>query len=177
MLDPSQLTDSELYSGRRRYSSAYFDEDTGIFTTTACSFMGGGAPFEELILVNNTINEGGCGCGSGTAGPPGPQGPQGTPGSPGTPGLVPVTNVTTTPYDALLTDYMIAVNVQGPSSVVLPASPTGTVFIVKDTSGTASTNPITITASTTIDGAANAIINTDYGSLTFIFNGTEWNIV
>jgi hypothetical protein len=90
---------------------------------------------------------------------------------------VPVTIVTTTPYPVLLTDYAVEVNVAGPSSVVLPVAPVGTVFIVKDISGLASTNPITVTASTTIDGAASALINTDYGSLTFIFNGTEWNIV
>jgi hypothetical protein len=85
--------------------------------------------------------------------------------------------VTTTTYNAVLTDYDIAVNVAGPSSVIFPVSPTGTVFIVKDASGLASGNPITITASTTIDGSANATINTNYGSLTFVFNGTEWNIV
>jgi hypothetical protein len=61
--------------------------------------------------------------------------------------------------------------------VVLPVSPTGTVFIVKDAAGVASINPITVTATaSTIDGAASAIINTNYGSLTFIFNGIEWNI-
>jgi hypothetical protein len=30
---------------------------------------------------------------------------------------------------------------------------------------------------TTIDGAASSTINSAYGSSTFIFNGTEWNIV
>jgi hypothetical protein len=30
---------------------------------------------------------------------------------------------------------------------------------------------------TTIDGAASSTINAAYGSSTFIFNGTEWNIV
>lgn len=115
--------------------------------------------------------------GTGPAGPPGPPGPQGIQGPPGTPGLVPVTIVTTTPYLVPLTDYAVEVNVAGPSSVVLPVSPTGTVFIVKDISGAASTNPITITASTNIDGAPSATINVNYGSLTFIFNGTEWGIV
>jgi hypothetical protein len=61
--------------------------------------------------------------------------------------------------------------------VVLPASVTGKVFIVKDAAGVAAINPITVTATgANIDGAASAIINTNYGSLTFIFNGTEWNI-
>lgn len=123
-------------------------------------------------IGNDIIN-----IGNGTPGPPGPIGPAGPPGPPGTPGLVPVTIVTETPYLALLTDYVIDVDVAGPASVVLPVSPTGTVFIVKDLDGDATTNPITVTASTTIDGAASAIINAPYGSLNFVFNGTEWNIV
>jgi hypothetical protein len=62
---------------------------------------------------------------------------------------------------------------------VLPASPTGTVFIVKDISGAAFTNNITVTATggALIDGAASALINTNYGSITLVFNGTQWNIV
>jgi hypothetical protein len=52
------------------------------------------------------------------------------------------------------------------------------VFIVKDSAGVASINPITVSAiASTIDGVAAATINANYGSLTFIFNGTEWNIV
>lgn len=133
-----------------------------------CGGVGGNG--NDIITIN----------GAGPPGPPGPvgpQGPQGVQGPPGTPGLVPLTNVTTTPYLVPLTDYTIAVNVAAPSSLVLPVAPTGTVFIVKDSSGNASINPITISASSTIDGSADATINTDYGSLTFIFNGTEWNIV
>jgi hypothetical protein len=122
---------------------------------------------------NDIINIGG-------EGPPGPQGepgPEGPQGEPGTPGLVPVTEVTTTPFEVSLTDYYLAVNVDEPTSIILPVAPTGTVFIIKDIDGDASINPITVTASTTIDGAASALINTDYGSITLIFNGTEWNIV
>jgi hypothetical protein len=110
-------------------------------------------------------------------GPPGPPGPVGPPGPPGTPGLVPVTIVSTTPFNVTLTDYVLGVDIAGPASVVLPVSPTGTVFIVKDIDGDASTNPITITASTTIDGGASATINAPYGALQFVFNGTEWNII
>jgi hypothetical protein len=95
----------------------------------------------------------------------------------GNPSPVSTTIVTTTPYAVLLTEYYLAINVAGPASVVLPAAPVGTVFVIKDIDGDADTNPITITASTTIDGDASAIINSPHGSLTFIFNGTEWNIV
>lgn len=113
----------------------------------------------------------------GPPGPPGPVGPVGPAGPPGTPGLVPVTLVTTTPFAPTLTDYYLAVNVAAPSSISLPAALTGTVYIIKDISGLASTNSIIVTATTNIDGAVSALINTDYGSITLIFNGTEWSIV
>jgi hypothetical protein len=121
------------------------------------------------LFINSIIN--------GQPGPPGPVGPPGPPGPPGTPGLVPTTVVTATPFTAALTDYYLAVDVAAPASIVLPVSPIGTVFIIKDVDGDAAINPITITASTTIDGAASATINSPYGSITLIFNGTEWNIV
>ena len=120
---------------------------------------------------NDVITIGGT---PGPAGPPGPPGPQ---GPAGTPGLADITNVTVTPYTALSTDYVLAVDVAVAASIVLPVSPTGTTFVVKDASGLASTNPITVTASTTIDGAASFVLNIDYGSNTFVFNGTEWNII
>jgi hypothetical protein len=91
---------------------------------------------------------------------------------------VAVTTVTTTPYNVLFTDYMLAVDVGTPASIVLPISPIGTVFVVKDIDGDAATNPITVAGlGSTIDGSPTATINTNYGSLTFIFNGTEWSIV
>jgi hypothetical protein len=107
----------------------------------------------------------------------GPTGPTGTPGPPGTPGLIPTTIVAISPFTATLTDYYLAVAVPIPTSIILPVSPTGTVFIIKDVEGDAAINPITITASTTIDGAASATINSPYGSITLVFNGAEWNIV
>jgi hypothetical protein len=120
------------------------------------------------------------GGGVGPPGPPGPIGPPGPPGPPGTLSPVPVTIVNTSPYIALPTDYNLAVTANAviPASVVLPASPTGTVFIVKDAAGVANINSITVSAiAATIDGDASATINSPYGSLTFIYNGTEWNIV
>jgi len=115
----------------------------------------------------------------GPPGPPGPQGPAGPPGPPGTPGLVPTTIVTSTPFTADLTDYYLGVDVAGPTSVILPVSPTGTVFIVKDIDGDAAINPITVTAlgGTLIDGAAGAVINVPYGALQLVFNGTDWSII
>ena len=144
-------------------------------------FVTGGACFplpyvDDCDLLINSIVSGGP---PGPPGPQGPVGPVGPQGPAGTPGLVPVTIVTTTPFAVTLADYFIGVDVATAASVVLPASPSGTVFIVKDIDGDATTNPITITATggTLIDGAASAVINAPYGALQLVFNGTEWNIV
>lgn len=121
---------------------------------------------------NDIINIGG------SVGPIGPPGPPGPPGGPGTIGLVPVTLVTTTPFTPTLSDYLLNVNVAGPSSIVLPVSPIGTVFIIKDISGAAFTNPITVTATAgTIDGTAIAVINVPFASLTVVYNGIQWIIL
>jgi hypothetical protein len=66
----------------------------------------------------------------------------------------------------------------GPVTITLPTGILGTVYVVKDCGGLAATNPITIqgTGGQLFDGAASAVINTNFGSLTFVFNGTEWNI-
>ena len=91
--------------------------------------------------------------------------------------IVPVTDVTVTPYTATIDDYFLCVDVAGPASIILPTSVVGKVYVVKDCDGDANTNNITVTATgSTIDGAASAVINTNYGSLNFVFNGTEWNI-
>ena len=127
--------------------------------------------FDQDVFINRQSFGGGSS--SSFPGPPGPPGP------PGSPGLVPVTNVTTTPFNVVLGDYFLAVNVAGPASVVLPAAaPIGTVFVVKDTSGLAATNNITITATgSTIDGAANFVLATNYGSVTFVRTSTEWSVI
>lgn len=116
------------------------------------------------------------GQGSDPTGPTGPHGEQGPTGPAGAL-IVPVTIITESPYTALPTDYFIGVNRTIPTQINLEISPVGTVYIIKDIAGTAFNAPITITDVVTIDGATSALINTDYGSLTFIFNGTEWNLV
>jgi hypothetical protein len=50
--------------------------------------------------------------------------------------------------------------------------------VIKDGRGDAGLNPITISAAAgTIDGAATQSIQFPFGVLTFIYNGTEWNII
>lgn len=100
------------------------------------------------------------------------------PGPPGSPGLVPVTDVIGPTYTALPTDYFLCVLTNAPVTVTLPTGITSTVYIVKDCFGDSVNNPITIqgTGGQLIDGST-AIVNTNFGSVTVIFNGVDWSIV
>jgi hypothetical protein len=80
------------------------------------------------------------------------------------------------------TDDVISIQVPGPVPVTvnLPAGTTGKTFTIKDGLGLASNpNPITITpaGADIIDGAANATITASYGSLTLVFDGTQWILI
>ena len=55
---------------------------------------------------------------------------------------------------------------------------TGQRHIIKDTAGLAGTNNITVTPSgKNIDGGASFAINTNYGSITIVYNGVDWSII
>lgn len=79
------------------------------------------------------------------------------------------------------TDDVVVVNkASGAATVVnLPATPTtGTQFIIKDGKGDAASNNITVTpAAGNIDGSATYVLNTNYGSVKLVYNGTQWNII
>jgi hypothetical protein len=91
-----------------------------------------------------------------------------------------IRNAILTPIAVLSADAAISVQVPGPVPVQvnLPAGVTGQTFIIKDGLGLASgLTPITITPTAgTIDGAVNATISAPYGSVTLIYNGTQWLI-
>lgn len=95
--------------------------------------------------------------------------------------LEPVRIATTTPDTVLATDSIVSYQLAapGPVAVALPAGITGTVYYLKDGTGDASTNPITITpnGAETIDDAATATINTNYGALTLVYTGAKWEII
>jgi hypothetical protein len=114
----------------------------------------------------------------GPPGPPGPQGPPGPPGPPGTIGLVPVTDVATETYTALATDYFLCVLTLGQVTITLPVGILGTVYVIKDCSGNASVINSIIVQGTgqNVDGST-ASITAPFGSITVIFNGTDWSIV
>lgn len=111
----------------------------------------------------------------GPPGPPGPSGPSGPQGPPGIPGLIPTTVVEQN-YNVAYSDCYIGVISSAPYTITLPNSIAGTTFTVKDLTGTANINPITITSASTIDGNGSATINVSYGSLTFIRINNGWSI-
>ena len=91
-----------------------------------------------------------------------------------------VTQVGTATYNALSTDYILACNyVAGAVAITLPASPAiGRTYRIKDISGAAATNNITITpASGNIDGSASYVIGTNYGSIDVVYTGAQWSVL
>lgn len=82
------------------------------------------------------------------------------------------TAVAATPYVPLITDGLILINVAGAAVVNLPtaASRSGYPLRIKDVSGAASTNNITINrnSSDTIEGLTSIVISADYGGYSLI---------
>ena len=73
-------------------------------------------------------------------------------------------------------EYVVLVETSGGTvTVTMPSSPvTGQAYKIKD-KGDALTNNITIAGNgNNIDGGTNALINTDYGALEIVFDGSDW---
>jgi hypothetical protein len=139
-------------------------------------YVPGGCPpivdDRDLFINSNVIGPPGP---PGPSGPPGPQGPQGEPGSLAD---VPVTLIDEATYSPGATEYYLGVIYDGSVTITLPAGTVGKVYVVKDAVGDANTNPITVvTTGSTIDGQTSYILNTDWGSISLIYNGIEWNVV
>ena len=89
---------------------------------------------------------------------------------------IPYEKVRVASYNVKVDDMFLDVNVSQATTLNLPlSSPIGTNFIIKDTSGNASTNVITIASGSgdTIEGSGNKYINTNYGVLNLIYDGTN----
>lgn len=82
-----------------------------------------------------------------------------------------------TDYIVLATDDLILVNHTAIVDITLPATPEEhKKYTVKDKSGSASTNAITVKGNgNTIDGMSTLIINSNFGSIDFIYDGSDWN--
>jgi len=87
-------------------------------------------------------------------------------------------NVTAASYTAKAGDRVIGVNRAGAVTVTLPTAEVrkGRVYTVKDESGAAATNNITVATegAETIDGAATDTIADNYGCVTYYSGGTSW---
>jgi len=89
------------------------------------------------------------------------------------------TNQTGSTIDVLASDYYIGVNGTG-VTVTLPNTgvPTGKTYVIKDESGNASVNPITLSGNgNTIDGSATLTMVANYMSLQVIWTGSFWSII
>lgn len=87
-------------------------------------------------------------------------------------------------YSVLVTDYIVAVTDNSAArTITLPSTgvATGQTFVIKDAAGTAaSANAISVTVNggvKTIDGSTTVSINTNYGSMTVYYNGTNYFII
>lgn len=78
------------------------------------------------------------------------------------------------------TDSVVVINktIGAATAVHLPPTPVaGLSYTVKDGKGDANSNNITVTpASGTVDGASSFIIDVNYQTATFMYNGTQWNV-
>lgn len=84
------------------------------------------------------------------------------------------------PYAVLVTDDFIPVDVTGGAiTITLPSSPPlGKGFTISHVAGNASTNNITISGNGhTILGSGTFVLNTNFQTLTVIFDGTNWSRV
>lgn len=91
------------------------------------------------------------------------------------------TAVSTTPYVVAATDDFLGVTTSSLAITIdLPNAPaTGRVYSIKDVSGNAGVNNITVTTvggAVLIDGAVTFVMNTAYEAINVLFNGTAYLI-
>jgi hypothetical protein len=85
-----------------------------------------------------------------------------------------VTTVTTATHSALVNTIVLC-NRAGTVAVTLPTPTANRQIVVKDISGAAETNTITVNSSSgNVDGSASQTITSNYGSLTFVGDGSNW---
>ena len=84
------------------------------------------------------------------------------------------------PYNVLTTDYIVEVDTTSSRTIRLPNAPsTGQIFVIKDITGSAGSNNISLTTvggAVTIDGSTTQTMNVNYASVQVFFNGTSYFI-
>lgn len=87
----------------------------------------------------------------------------------------------TTTYTITTSDYILLCDTSGAAwTLTLPAPAAGSVYVVKDSTGSFETNNLTLAPHSTekIEGvAASRVLSTNWGKWTFTSNGTDWFIV
>ena len=84
--------------------------------------------------------------------------------------------ITTATYTIKVDDLLVGMNVSQASAVTLPLKPPiGTNYIIKDISGNASNNNITVNAQSPnlIEGSGSTVINNNYGIRKLIYDGSS----
>jgi hypothetical protein len=79
-------------------------------------------------------------------------------------------------YNIGSNDYCLFINHSGTVTVTLPTPTSGRVLKIKDKSGAAASNHITIAqhASETIDGASSYVLTLNYAGVEIVSDGTNW---
>jgi hypothetical protein len=88
------------------------------------------------------------------------------------------TNTVTGPtYTITNEDFYVGINYPGPVTVTLPATmPNGRMYFIKDESGQAAVNPITVLG--TVDNDAGGfIIQQNNGGVQLIYSNASWRII
>src|SRR5260221_7875838 len=89
----------------------------------------------------------------------------------------PVTSVTAATYTVLATDVIIDVNFAGAVAVTLPtgsANNKGKFYVIKDLSGAASANNITVSAASgNVENGASTVISSNFGSAQVYSDGAN----
>ena len=82
-------------------------------------------------------------------------------------------------YTVLGSDEVVFATSSAARAIALNASPsTGQTVTIKDLTGTAGTNNITITpAAGNIDGSGTYVITANYGSVTLVYSGSQWFVI
>jgi hypothetical protein len=92
---------------------------------------------------------------------------------------VAVTMVATPTYTVQPINYALITSVEEPVTIVLPPTPTkGNRYLFKDGTGTSGSNAITIEGNgNSIDDQTSYTIQNNWGFVSVLFNGAQWNVV
>jgi len=94
-----------------------------------------------------------------------------------------VTTVNSTLYLVAGSDEIVMVNVAGPATVILPSDvevkSKSRVLYIKDYTGGANVNPITVTSAgeKTIDGVSSVILDHGYAHIQVVYDGKNWKTI